>query len=158
MRDLSLHAVRQKLPIHLAATDHPRNGLIGNRSERFVDAMHHVDALAGKAHIAREYDIAAVLERTPAGKTQQGLAPHNDRATFGARHKMAHVGAIGHHHVALAPNTPVITHGDNSRKLTRHKRHLHRNGNVLDLRAVLIALHDQVVGRKRIEIVHVGVQ
>ena len=71
---------------------------------------------------------------------------------------MAHVGAIGHHHVALAPNTPVITHGDNSRKLTRHERHLHRNGNVLDLRAVLIALHDQVVGRKRVEIVHVGVQ
>ena len=39
MRDLGLGAIRQKLPIHLAATDHPGNGLIGNRSERLVDAM-----------------------------------------------------------------------------------------------------------------------
>ena len=123
-----------------------------------VDAMHHVDALGSKALVAGEHDIAAVLERTPTGKTQQGLAPHNDRATFGARHKMAHVGAIRHHHIALAPNAPVVTHGDDGRKLTRHERHLHRNGNVLDLRAVLVALDDEVIGRKRIEIVHVGVK
>ena len=37
MRDRSLHAVRQKLPIHLAATDHPRNGLIGYRGEFMTD-------------------------------------------------------------------------------------------------------------------------
>ena len=58
VRDLRLHAMRQKLPIHLATADHPRNGLIGNRSERFVDAMHHVDALGSKALVAGEYDIA----------------------------------------------------------------------------------------------------
>ena len=110
MRDLGLHAARQKLTIHLATADHPRNGLIGNHGERFVDAMHHVDALGSKALVTREHDIAAVLERTPTGKTQQGLASHNNRAPFGARHKMAHVGAIGHHHVALAPNAPVIAH------------------------------------------------
>ena len=115
MRDLGLHAVRQKLPIDIATTDHPGNGLIGNRGERLVDTMHHVDALGSKALVAGEHDIATVLERTPAGKTQQVLAPHNNRATFGARHKMAHVGAIGHHHVALAPNAPVVTHGDDSR-------------------------------------------
>ena len=115
MRDLGLDAIRQKLPIHFAATDHPCNGLIGNRGERFVNAMYHVDALGRKALVAREHDIASVLERTPTGKTQQRLATHNDRATFGARHKMAHVGAIGHHHIALAANTPVVTHGDDGR-------------------------------------------
>ena len=115
MRDLGLGAIRQKLTIHLTATDHPGNGLIGNRSERLVDAMHHVDALGSKTLVAREHDIAAVLERTPAGKTQQRLASHDNRAALGAGHKMAHIGAIGHHHVALAPNTPIVTHGDDSR-------------------------------------------
>ena len=115
MSDLGLHAVRQKLPIDIAATDHPGNELIGNRRERFVNAMHHVDALVGKAHIARKHDIVAVLERTPAGKTQQRLASHDNRAALGAGHKMAHIGAIGHHHVALAPNAPIVTHGDDSR-------------------------------------------
>ena len=38
MRDLGLDAIRQKLPIDIAATDHPGNGLIGNRGERLVDA------------------------------------------------------------------------------------------------------------------------
>ena len=49
MRNLGLHAIRQKLPIDIAATDHPGNGLIGNRGERFVNAMHHVDALGGQS-------------------------------------------------------------------------------------------------------------
>ena len=94
MRDLGLGAIRQKLSIHLAAADHPRYGLVSNRSKRFVNAMHHVNALGSKAIVARKHDIAAVLERTPTGKTQQGLASHNNRAPFGTRHKMAHVGAI----------------------------------------------------------------
>ena len=145
---IALHAARQKLTIHLATADHPRNGLIGNHGERFVDAMHHVDALGSKALVTREHDIAAVLERTPTGKTQQGLASHNNRAPFGARHKMAHVGAIGHHHVALAPNAPVIAHGDNGRKLTRHARHLHRNGDVLDLRVDVSVLKSAYAKRK----------
>ena len=34
MRDLGLHAVRQKLPIDIAAADHPRNGLIGTPGSR----------------------------------------------------------------------------------------------------------------------------
>lgn len=113
MRNLGLGAIRQKLPIHLAAANHPRNGLVGNRSERLINAMHNVDTLGRKALVTREHNVAAILERTPTGKTQQRLASHNDRATFGARHKMTHVGTVGHHHVALAPNTPVIAHGDN---------------------------------------------
>ena len=115
MRDLGLHAVRQKLPLDIAAADHPGNGFIGYRSKRFVNAMYNVDALGGKALVAGKHDIAAVLERTPTGKTQQRLAPHNNRATLGTGHKMAHVGAVGHHHVALAPNTPIVTHGDDGR-------------------------------------------
>ena len=115
VRDLGLGAIRQKPPIHLAATDHPGNGLIGNRGERLVDAMHHVDALDSKILVAGKHDIATVLKWTPTGKTQQRLASHDDRAALGAGHKMAHVGAIGHHHVALAPNAPIVTHGNDSR-------------------------------------------
>ena len=115
VRDLGLGAIRQKPPIHLAATDHPRNGFIGYRGERFVNAMHHVDALDSKILVAGKHDIATVLKWTPTGKTQQRLASHDDRAALGAGHKMAHVGAIGHHHVALAPNAPVVTHGDDGR-------------------------------------------
>ena len=77
--------------------------------------MHHVDALDSKILVAGKHDIATVLEWTPTGKTQQRLAPHDDRAALGAGHKMAHVGAIGHHHVALAPNAPIVTHGNDSR-------------------------------------------
>lgn len=115
VRDLGLGAIRQKLPIHLTATDHPGNRLIGYRGERLVNAMHHVNVLGRKAIVARKHDIATVLEWTPTGKTQQRLAPHDDRAALGAGHKMAHVGAIGHHHVALAPNAPIVTHGNDSR-------------------------------------------
>ena len=75
LRNLGLGAIRQKLPIHLATTDHPSNGLIGYRGERFVDAMHHVDALGSKVLIAREHNVAAVLERTPAGKLSSVLRP-----------------------------------------------------------------------------------
>ena len=73
MSDLGLHAIRQKLPIDIAAANHPGNGLIGNRGERLIDAMDHVDALGRKILVAREHDIATILERTPTGKTQQGL-------------------------------------------------------------------------------------
>ena len=69
MRDLGLGAIRQKLPIHLAAPDHPRNGFIGYRGERFVNAMYHVNALDRKILVAGKHDIAAVLERTSTGKT-----------------------------------------------------------------------------------------
>ena len=69
MRNLGLGAIRQKLPIHLATTDHPRNGLIGHGGQGLVNAMHHVDTLGRKALVAREHNVAAILERTPAGKT-----------------------------------------------------------------------------------------
>ena len=61
MRNLGLDAIRQELSIHLAAADHPRNGFIGNRDERFVNAMHHVDALGSKALVAGEHDITAIF-------------------------------------------------------------------------------------------------
>lgn len=113
MSNLSLHAIRQKLSIYLAAADHPRNGFIGHGGQGLDNAMHNVDTLGRKILVAGEHDIAAILERSSAGKTQQRLASHNDRATFGARHKMAHIDMVGYHHVALAPNTPVVAHGDN---------------------------------------------
>lgn len=75
VRDLGLDAIRQKLPIHLAATDHPRNGLVGNRGERLINAMHHVDALGRKILVAGEHDIAAVLSGRPPGKLRSVLRP-----------------------------------------------------------------------------------
>lgn len=56
MRNLGLDAIRQKLSIYLAAANHPRNAFISYRGERFVNAMHHVDALGSKALVAREHN------------------------------------------------------------------------------------------------------
>ena len=49
VRDLGLGAIRQKLPIDIAAADHPGNGFIGYRSKRFVNAMYNVNALDRKS-------------------------------------------------------------------------------------------------------------
>lgn len=75
MRNLGLHAIRQKLSIYLAAAKHPRNGLIGNRGERLADTMHHVDTFGRKILVAREHDIATILERPCAGKLSRVLRP-----------------------------------------------------------------------------------
>ena len=59
VRDLGLDAIRQKLPIDIAAADHPRNGLIGNRGERLVEQL-----LVGAAvarNIAPEHRGIALL-------------------------------------------------------------------------------------------------
>ena len=74
-RDLGLGAIRQKLPIDLAAADHPRNGLIGDRGERLVDTMHHVDALGSKAPSRVSTILRRFLSGRPPGKLSRVLRP-----------------------------------------------------------------------------------
>ena len=119
-RDLRLDAMRQELLVHRSPADDPGNVLIRDGSERFLNRMNNFDAPAFKRGITREHNVATVLERTPAGKALKGLTSHDDGMALGLIDKMAHIGTISHHHIAIPSNPPVIAHSDDGLKLTCH--------------------------------------
>ena len=112
----------QKLPIHFTATDNPRLIGIGNEPQCLIHAVGDLNALGAKLRITRENDISATFERLVSRKAEQGLSAHDDRSPHGAGNKMSHVLAVGHDHITIEPDTPVIANSNDSLYHSAHLR------------------------------------
>ena len=84
--------------------------------------MGDLDALAMEERIAREDDVATVLQGASAGEALQGPAAHNDGVTRGRMHKMAHVPAVRNNHAAVVADAPIIADGNDGGNLAAHSR------------------------------------
>lgn len=110
LRHHNLCAQGQELPIHLGPADDPRLLLVRHGAERLVDGMNDLHAVPCERGVAREHDVAPVLERAAAREALQGLASHDDGMALRAAHEMTHVGTVRHEHVTVAADAPVVAH------------------------------------------------
>ena len=112
LRDLRACAEGEELAVDHPAADEPDLGIVRDHGERLVDAMCDVDALARKAMVSRDDDVAATLERLSSREALEGLAAHEDGVTLRVAHEVAHVRAVVHKHAAADADAPVVADGN----------------------------------------------
>ena len=107
----------ERLAVDLSAPDDPDLFVGGDQCQRLIERAGRLDALARERAVAREHDVATVLERTSARKALERPATEQDRVSRGAGNEVAHVGLVAHDHVAIEANAPIVARGHNGKQV-----------------------------------------